>query len=147
VDSDGRWDSCDGLDAVIQRSERRRRTSRNGLHSVDNGHVSFTGKFDVKVADWAQSPDELFPLSSRSFAWIQLHGLRLPTFVLTTWRPICSCKMSSALFLYLSLLGTCVLSANALSGFPDKIYGVKIGSWYVFIFLNSLILSNGHECA
>ena len=53
--------------------------------------------------------------------------------------------MSSALFLYLSLLGICVLSANALPGFPDKIYGVNIGSWCVFIFLNSLILSNGHE--
>jgi len=53
--------------------------------------------------------------------------------------------MSSALFLYLSLLGTCVLSVNVLPGFPDKIYGVNIGSWYVFIFLNSLILSNGGE--
>lgn len=53
--------------------------------------------------------------------------------------------MSSALFLYLSLLGTYILSASTLPGFPDKIYGVNIGSWYVFIFLNSLILSNGHE--
>ena len=42
--------------------------------------------------------------------------------------------MSSALFLYLSFLGACVLSASALPGFPDKIYGVNIGSWYAFTF-------------
>jgi len=53
--------------------------------------------------------------------------------------------MSSTLFLYLSLLGACILSSNALPGFPDKIYGVNIGSWCVFVFLNALFLSNEHE--
>ncbi|KIM44393.1 glycoside hydrolase family 5 protein [Hebeloma cylindrosporum] len=39
--------------------------------------------------------------------------------------------MSSTLFLYLSLIGACFFSANALPGFADKIYGVNIGSWLV----------------
>jgi len=42
--------------------------------------------------------------------------------------------MPSTLFLNLSLLGAFSLSVHALSGLPDKIYGVNIGSWCVVIF-------------
>jgi len=37
--------------------------------------------------------------------------------------------MPSTLLSYLSVLLTCIIAANALSGLPEKIYGTNLGSW------------------